>query len=248
MEPDFSKLFHQSSKTKDLQTDYLRNAGDSKEWPEEWLTTFYKIYPRLPKIHLSDDPPSADFFELIKKRESRRDFNRTPLTRHELSLILKYSCGVTGKLPETDRFRRAHPSAGARFPIEIYPIIFRGNDDLAPGLYHYNIKNHALDVLWKRDFLDEDISRLFFDPWTKEGAGAIVMTAVFWRNQNKYRERGYRYVLLEAGHIGQNIYLVAGALGLTCCALGGTHDEQIEKLIDIDGVTESVIYALAIGK
>jgi SagB-type dehydrogenase family enzyme len=74
------------------------------------------------------------------------------------------------------------------------------------------------------------------------------MTDVFWRNQNKYGERGYRYILLEAGHIGQNIYLVSEALGLKCCALGGTRDENLEELVDIDGVTESVVYALAVGK
>ena len=77
---------------------------------------------------------------------------------------------------------------------------------------------------------------------------AIIMTAVFDRSQMKYGERGYRYMLIEAGHVGQNFCLTAEALGLKCSALGGTHDEPIERLLDIDGVTESVMYALAIGK
>ena len=247
---DFSKIFHQSSK--DLAKGHPLIPADSKDWPEEWKTTYYKVYPRLPKIALGDNPPSADFFDLIKKRRSRRDFTRTPITKRELSLLLKYSCGNTSPL-EKSRHRRAQ----ARFPIEVYPIVFRpstssgqapGGDGLKAGLYHYNVKDHALDVLWDREFSDEDISQIFTYPWVKDAAVGIVMTAVFSRNQNKYGERGYRYILLEAGHIGQNMYLVSEALGLKCCALGGTKDENLEKLIDIDGVTESVVYGFAVGK
>ncbi len=245
MEPDFSKIFHQSSK--DHQKGHPPIPADLKDWPDEWKTTYYKAYPRLPKIGLDEDPPRADFFDLIKKRHSQRDFTRAPNSKHELSLILKYSCGNMGEMGG-DRHRRAQASGGGRFPIEIYPIVFRQSKDLKAGLYHYNVKDHQLDVLWDREFSDEDIGQIFTYPWVKDATVGIVMTAVFWRNQNKYGERGYRYILLEAGHIGQNIYLVSEALGLKCCALGGTRDENLEQLIDIDGVTESVVYGFAIGK
>lgn len=248
MEPDFSKIFHQSSK--DHQKGHSPIPADSKEWPDEWKTTYYKSYPRLPKIDLGDEPLEADFFRLVKKRQSRRDFKREPITKQELSLLLKYSCGNTSEMGE-GRHRRAQPSGGGRFPIEIYPIVFRSGDPadgLKAGLYHYNVKEHRLDVLWDKEFSDEDIGKIFTYPWVKNAAVGIVMTSVFLRNQQKYGERGYRYILLEAGHIGQNIYLVSEALGLKCCALGGTRDENLEQLIDIDGVTESVVYGLAIGK
>ena len=241
MNADFSRVFHQSSKK-------LRSLPeDPNKWPDEWKTTYYKSYPRLPKIDLDDDPQSADFFDLIKKRQSQRDFTRVLISKRELSLILKYSCGNIGPIDD-GRHRRAQPSGGGRFPIEIYPIVFRPSKNLKAGLYHYNVKDHVLDVLWDREFSDEDIGQIFTYPWVKDAAVGIVMTSVFWRNQNKYGERGYRYILLEAGHIGQNLYLVSEALGLKCCALGGTRDENLEKLIDIDGVTESVVYAIAIGK
>lgn len=242
MEIDFSKIFHQSSKRLSG-----RIPADSRDWPQEWKTTYYKAYPRLPKIDLEDGPLQADFFDLIKKRQSRRDFSRTPVTKKELSLLLKYSCGNIKTLADGQK-RRAQPSGGARFPIEVYPIVFRSGEDLKSGLYHYNVKDHKLDVLWDREFSDEDIAQLFTYPWAKDASLALIMTAVFWRTQNKYGERGYRFILVEAGHIGQNIYLVSEALGLKCCALAGTRDENLEKLIDIDGITESVVYALVIGK
>lgn len=243
--PDFSKIFHQSSKDRSKSHPPIPEKYD--DWPEEWKTTYYKAYPRLPKIELGDTPPRADFFQLIKKRQSRRNFTRQSITKRELSLVLKYSCGNVGPL-DAGRSRRAQPSGGARFPIEVYPIVFHSGKDLPSGIYHYNVKDHALNVLWAREFSDEDIAELFIYSWVKDAAVGLVMTSVFWRNQNKYGERGYRYILFEAGHIGQNIYLVAEALGLKCCALGGTRDEALEKLIDIDGVTESTVYALAIGK
>jgi len=145
-------------------------------------------------------------------------------------------------------FRRVQPSGGARFPIETYIIVFRSGSELQQGLYHYDVKNHQLDILWDRAFNNQDIDELFTYLWVKDAAIGLVMTAVFERTQEEYGERGYRYILLEAGHLGQNVYLISEALGLKCCALGGTRDENLEKLIDIDGVTESLVYALAIGK
>lgn len=248
MDIDLSKIFHQSSKDHSKGRPSIPEKYE--DWPEEWKTTYYKAYPRLPKIDLGDPGTRklpANFFDLIEKRQSRRDFTRKSVTKRELSILLKYSCGITGSLVE-DRFRRAQPSGGGRYPIEVYPIVFRSGDDMKSGLYHYNIKDHQLDVLWDREFSDEEIDQLFTYSFVKNAALSIVMTAIFWRNQNKYGERGYRMILQESGHIGQNVYLISEALDLKCVALSGTWDENLEKLIDIDGVTESVIYALAVGK
>lgn len=217
--------------------------------PEEWKTIYYKTYPRLPKINLDDpEPPTANLFQIIKKRRSRRKFSNMPITKGELSLLLKYSCGITDAAGK----KRAQPSGGGRFPIEVYPLIFHSGENLQTGLYHYNVREHQLDVLWEREFSEDDILQMSATSvgleFLRDASVIMVMTAVFWRNQNKYREPGYRMILQESGHIGQNIYLIAEALGLKCFAFSGTWDENLEKLIDIDGVTESVVYALAIGK
>ncbi|MDE2021767.1 MAG: SagB/ThcOx family dehydrogenase [Patescibacteria group bacterium] len=242
---DFSRLFQHSSKDL-LGGGTVRIPADEKEWPEEWTTVHYKEYPRFPTIPLEDAPPAADFFDLVRRRTSRRDFSRTPADKRALSTLLKYSCGITQEFGDRNP-RRAHPSGGARFPLEVYPVVFSGSNGLPQGLYHYNVRKHGLDVLWQRSFSEEDIGQLFTYEWVRDASFALVITAVFGRTQVKYGERGYRYILLEAGHIGQNLYLASGALGLKCCALGGTFDNELEKLIDIDGNTESVVYALALG-
>ena len=244
MEPDFSRLFHQSSK--DRARGHRPIAADSREWPKEWHTTYYKTYPRLPKIALPDTAPAADFFDLIRKRKSRRDFSQAPLSLERFSSLLRYSCGIVGTL-EDGRPKRAHPSGGARFPLEIYPLVFRGSEHVPAGAYHYNCKAHALDQLWEREFSEQERSTLFLYPWVKKAAAVFVLTAVFWRSKDKYGEAGYRYLLLEGGHIGQNMYLAAEALGLKCSALGGATDKSLEAILDIDGITESAIYALAVG-
>ncbi len=82
---------------------------------------------------------------------------------------------------------------------------------------------------------------------TGGSAAVILITAVFQRTTFKYGERGYRFALIEAGHVAQNIDLVAGALHLPAANLGGFFDRELEALLDIDGVEQSLVYAVALG-
>lgn len=244
--PDFSHIFHQSSK--DHAKGHPPIPSEYAQWPVEWRTTYYKDYPRLSKMVLPHAQFSGDLCGVISRRNSQRDFSRQPISLVELSILLEYSCGLTGMLTEGRR-RRAQPSGGGCFPIEAYSLVFRSHADLPSGVYHYNVKDHALDVLWQREFEHKEIDNFFTYPWVADASIAVILTSVFWRTQQKYGERGYRYAMLEAGHIGQNLYLLSETLGLKCCGLGGTRDEKIERLLlDIDGVTESIMYGLAIGK
>lgn len=245
MEPDFSFLFHQSSKN--LLKGHPPISQDPKEWPKEWKTVYYKGYPRLPKISLPDIKISKDLFEAIENRRSRKHFEGLPIDLEQISCLLQYSCGNINFVESGRIMHRAQPSGGERYPIEVYPLVLRGEGDLKPGLYHYNVKMHALDVLWQKDFLKE-IENFFTYEWVQQASCVFLMTSVFHRNQIKYGERGYRYILIEAGHIGQNLYLVSEALNLKCRALGGTRDETIENLLDIDGINESLVYAIVVGR
>ena len=127
-------------------------------------------------------------------------------------------------------------------------LVFRPGDGLEAGAYHYQVSEHALELLRARPFTAEDVRALFIPAWTAGASVAVVMTGVFERNQQKYGERGYRQILIEAGHMGQNICLVAEALGLKCCPVTGAYDDKLEELLDVDGVSESFLYAIILGK
>ncbi|MBI1999078.1 MAG: SagB/ThcOx family dehydrogenase [Parcubacteria group bacterium] len=240
MEMEFSKLFHEASK--DRGRGHPPIPADPSKWPPAWRTIFYKEYPRLPKVPLPEPRLAADLRQTIINRASRRDFTASSLTAEQYSSLFKFSCGTT-----RDERHRAEPSGGSRFPIEAYAVVLHGNDAVPAGLYHYNVKQHALETLWKRSFSSADADSLFSYSWVKDASAVLVLTAIFARTQMKYGERGYRYILLEAGHIGQNIYLVSQALGLRCCALGGTKDGALEDIFNLDPEEESVVYAVAVG-
>jgi len=241
---DFSSLFHQSSKDRSGQGS-VKIPLDKGEWPAEWSVISYKNYPRFEKIPLGNTPITGDLFDAIRKRTSQRDFSRKPLSKEQLSTLLKYACGIVSEAGAGHH--RAQPSGGGRYPIEVYPVVFAGSSEIPAGLYHYGVKRHELDVLWQRSFTKEDIAAFFTYPWAQDATLGLFLTAVFNRNQIKYGERGYRQILIEAGEIVQNIYLVSTALGLQCCAIDGVREPDIEKLLDVDGITESVVVSLVLG-
>jgi SagB-type dehydrogenase family enzyme len=75
----------------------------------------------------------------------------------------------------------------------------------------------------------------------------LVLAATFQRLRWRYRERAYRYALLEAGHIGQNVYLAAEAAGLGACAVGAFFDDAVNGLLEVDGVGEAALILLPVG-
>jgi SagB-type dehydrogenase family enzyme len=142
---------------------------------------------------------------------------------------------------------RAAPSAGALYPIEIYVVLHR-TEGLVPGLYHYAVKDHALEQLQTEDLRGEIVFRGLGQEFLGKANLVLVFTAIFQRLRWKYQERAYRYALLEAGHLGQNVYLVGTSMGLGVCAVGAFLDDELNSLLGIDGQEEAAVYTLAVGK
>jgi len=219
---------------------------DYKEWPQEWKKINFKLYPRFKKILLNKNIQEKDqFFKFFLKRRSQREFTQRLISKKELSLLLLYSSGIIKKEKDWSETKRTYPSAGARYPLEMYPIIFSASD-LKPGIYHYDVKNHALELILRGNHKKEILKSTGQD-LIKNSSLIILISAVFGRTMIKYKERGLRYIFIEAGHLGQNISLVTEKLGLGSCAIGGFLDKEINKLLDIDSQKESVIYIFAIG-
>lgn len=217
---------------------------DPATWPESWSTTYFKEYPRLEKIIL----PNADTlnnFSLEKslfERKSVRSFSDSPLTLEQISTLLFFSAGLRDTNPPWVG-NRTYPSPGGRYSLETYLI--SQNSDLPVGVYHYHLKSHGLEILLP---LDEFNNSFYFNQvWSKDASVIILITAIFERNTIKYGQRGYRHVLEEAGHLGQNFYLVSTAMNIGVCGIGGYIDDDLNKLLDVDGVKETVIYVMAVG-
>ena len=222
---------------------------DSTAWPKEWKEASWKTYPRhrhfqLPKPSL----PYAALSEVLQKRNSQRDFSMRALSNEEISAILLFSCGLNPPGTNPDRVRRPHPSGGALYPIEIYPIILQSVETtIPPSIYHYNILEHHLEQLSSTINKDE-FGSAFYYPWVTEAAMVLIFSFVEARTKIKYGNFAYKVGLIEAGHIGQNVYLNCAALGVKCCAIGEFRAETIHRLIGLDGEGEVAFYAIAVGR
>ena len=195
--------------------------------------------PCLPEIALSS---------ALAQRASCRRFAATPIERAELGTALHAGYGVLERLELWGEFcARPVPSGGGLYPLELYVLSQRVRG-LDAGVYHYLPLEHRLEVV-RPDALPAHLSSEMFlgQPYLVEAAAIIVITAVVERSLWKYDDRGYRYIVLEAGHVAQNINLCAVGLGLGALNLGGFFDEDMMALLNLDSDREIVIYGVALG-
>ncbi len=207
----------------------------------------YKTYPGAPHIILPppDDRPGLSLEEAIRKRRSVRDYSGDPLTLAELSRLLFYTGGINA-----ERFGvklRAAPSAGALYPIETYLAIHRVTD-LRPGVYHYGVADHSLALLREGDVRGEAVRQGLMQDFLGACNLVVYFTVILQRLRWRYQERSYRYALLEAGHLAQNLYLAATSLGMGVCAVGAFLDDRVNAMLGVDGENEAAVYMLAVGK
>lgn len=237
----YRKLFHE--KGKNYYTDNPP-SNDPSTWPAEWKTTYYKEYGRFSNIPLSRTDTPDQLSHLISRRESSRSFKAEGISISEISNLLLYSCGEFERKSSEDK-HRAQPSGGARYPIEMYALILQDSDELKQGAYHYNVKNHSLEWMW--DYEGNSHS-FFINEWKQRPAALFVMTGVWWRTEMKYKERGSRYVYIEAGHIAQNLHLLAESMQLKSVGLGGVWEDVLEEFLQLDKEHENVVHVVALGK
>jgi SagB-type dehydrogenase family enzyme len=205
----------------------------------------YKVYPGATKVELpKPEYTGMTVEEALKKRRSIRNYSTRPISKAQLSQLLFAAQGVTEKI-YGKAFRTA-PSAGALYPFEVY-IIANNVQDLPRGVYHYSVLDHTLELVKSGDFRGQVVEAGLSQQMLGEAGVTFILSAIFDRVRCKYGERGCRYVYMEAGHISQNIYLQAVSLGLGSVCVGAFSDEKVNKLIDVDGWKEAVIYLHSVG-
>jgi len=207
----------------------------------------YKTYPNAIKTIKLPHPKfdeNVKFWDVIINRKSSRSFKNEPITQEQLSLLLFGMTGLTRIFPNFAF--RAVPSAGGLYPIEVY-LVINNVENFEKGIFHYNIPKHSLELVKNGDFRSEVAKGCLDQNIAYKSAVNFIWTAIIERSKWKYLQRCYRYIYLDAGHIGQNFYLIAEALGLGACTIGAIYDDEINKLLDIDGINETTIYVGVIG-
>jgi putative peptide maturation dehydrogenase len=199
--------------------------------------------------------PEGALFDLLRRRRTCRGFDTArPLPLEPFSHLLRWSFGCHGVLsltPELALLKKTSPSGGALHPIEVYPLV-RDVEGLAPGLYHYSVRDHALTPIAQRtaEQMAELAVRLTAGQTYFAGAHALfVLTARFGRNFWKYHRhpRAYRVVLMDAAHLSQTFYLVAAELGLGAFFTAGINDIDAEQELGLDGFAEGAVAICGCG-
>lgn len=241
-EADVARLFHvhsrhERSRTTEVSLDYDR------------LELRFRTYPGARRTPL----PGRDFDlaeplgAVLERRRSVRDYALRPLPLAALGRLLHASYGIKREREVGDvAVERAAPSAGGRYPLEIY-VATQSVEGVEDGIHHYDARAHELE-LRSPGVAQPRLGSLALDQRMVHDSNVVVIiTAIPERTMWKYGQRGYRYVWLDAGHLGENLYLVATALGLGPVGIGGFFDVELNTLLDLpEG--EEAFYLVCIGQ
>ena len=185
--------------------------------------------------------------EAIKNRKSHRAFLDRPLKLDELSFLLWATQGIRQQIDQGHAYRTV-PSAGCRHALETYLCILKV-EGLDPGIYRYLPQEHQLLFEGPEEGLAEKLVRAVFrQPYPGKAAATFVWTAVPYRMEWRYGLAAHKVIALDAGHVGQNLYLACEAVGCGTCAIAAYDQEAMDRLLRVDGVDEFVIYLATVGK
>ena len=189
-----------------------------------------------------------DFLEVLRHRRSCNSFRRSPIGLNDLAMICWAASGTTcvQRIAGNTINLRTAPSAGARYPCNVH-FISRSVIGLEGGVFYYDPLQHCV-VRHRQDIPVSLFHKIFFSQDSAISCSVMFILTVSWpRSQHKYGERGFRYSLLEAGHIGQNIGLSAEYLGLSSCGIGGYCDHELHEECGFTKALERIVYPIAVG-
>ncbi|WP_353893088.1 SagB/ThcOx family dehydrogenase [Proteinivorax hydrogeniformans] len=181
--------------------------------------------------------------DCLLDRRSHRKFEEKSLNLQELSFLLWATQGVSGKSENL----RTSPSAGARHPFETY-LEVHNVEGLSSGLYRYLPLDHELVCLKERQASTELIKYCLNQPFAGECAVTFIWSVIPYRTEWRYSVASHKHIALDAGHLGQNLYLACEAIDSGTCAIGAYDQEAMDKFIEVDGNEEFVIYVSPVGK
>jgi SagB-type dehydrogenase family enzyme len=251
---DPGEAYHEASKLSPAQIGrQMEGARRLAASPDLQLSSIRAVKRHGSGRVLLPTPASLDapFGDVIARRRSTRDFACEPMSPDVLAALLDAGYGVTGALESEAggpvlRLRSV-PSGGALYPLELYAAVLRVGG-LEPGLYHFDPLSPGLEVI-RLGLAAAELEALSTYPGVVSSCAVLILVAViFGRTRFKYGLRAYRFALLEAGHVGQNLVLAATALGIAAVPLGAFYDRRTDAFLGLDGVNESTLYTVALGR
>ena len=228
--------------------EYLERSGQTKGKPQPPLEA--AISPNEPLIDLPNPSgimPHMSVRDAINSRKSIREYSDSPLTQLELSYLLWSTQGIKTIISGTATLRTV-PSAGARHAFETY-LLLNNVAGLKDGIYRYKAGQHKLAQQETNPTIRDVILKACFDQeFVLTCAVVFIWSAEVHRMTWRYGERGYRYLYLDAGHVCQNLYLSAESIDCGVCAIGAFEDDEMNRLLGLDGIERFVIYMAGVGK
>lgn len=189
----------------------------------------------------------TDLLDALISRRSHRRFRPQPLTLAELAFLLWATQGIRKELAPGTALRTV-PSAGCRHPFETY-LLVTNVADLVAGVYRYLPVEHALVVERPEPDLVEKLSPATLgQTFVAAAPVTFAWTALPYRTEWRYATAAHRVILLDAGHLCQNLYLASAATGCGTCAIAAYHQELMDELLGVDGQDEFTVYLAPVGK
>jgi SagB-type dehydrogenase family enzyme len=194
--------------------------------------------------------PCPGYAELLDTRRSLRTYADKPLTQGQLSFLLWSAQGI--------QFTRGHsslrpsPSGGARHPFETY-IAVRATEGLPSALYHYvpqesiGEKKCVIQHVSDFDYDGKITDMLVGQKWAAKAPSVLFYTCVPYRAEWRYVDMAHRVMLIDLGHLGQNVMLSAAALGLGSCCMAAYDQALCDEALGLDSLNEYTVYAIAVG-
>jgi putative peptide maturation dehydrogenase len=253
----YAALYHALTRWSDVRA-VVAGERPLPTTPGRWPPPphFHSVPQPLSVSPLPLTEPEGQLYELLPKRKTARGFDAdASLTLEELSTILRYVWGCHGILDVRDELaimKKTSPSGGSQHPGEVYPLV-RAVDGLEPGLYHYGVEHHRLELL--EAFGAEEVADLILEVTAGQAhfVGAQVlflMTVRFPRNFWKYaaHAKAYRVCLFDAAHLSQTLYLVCADLGLGAFVAAAVNEENIDRLLRLERFTEAAVLVTGCGR
>ena len=192
----------------------------------------------LPKPSFKGEVPLE---EVILKRRSTRVFSGRSMTKSQLSQLLWASQGISR------RYYRTIPSAGATYPLEVFPVVGEGGvESLDAGVYLYVPREHSIVPHLPGDLRKELCSACLAQDFIRRAPLSFVVCAEYSRTTASYGDRGVRYVHMEVGHLGQNLSLQGEALGLCSVMVGAFRDETVSRALNLPAELKP-LYVVPVG-